>query len=1019
MRPLLASAAVAAIATAMVSPAAAETVISTATTVPVTTSALGDIRISTTGSIKLTSGNAVTINSSHKVTNEGEIAITGSNGSSAILANPGLTGDITNKGTIQVVEDYTPADSDNDGDKDGPFALGNNRFGIRIAPGGTYTGNVVNSGTITVEGNQSAGIAIDSALTGNLSTTGKIIVTGDNSVGIRTGAVSGNVVIGNLSETEVQGANSVGVLVGGDVGGALIVQGNIATSGYRTATLPSDTSKLDADDLLQGGSALVVAGDVAGGILIDTRPADNSTTDTDEDDDGIPDASESTGTIESFGAAPAVQIGSSAEAIAIGKVGSSDFSLINRGVITGAGVYAGVGATGVKIGGTGHGVTFAGALANSGAISATANSASATALAIGAGATLPNIANSGSIAATGGGDADDRATAILVDSGANVASLTNSGSITATRSGSAGGAAAIVDMSGTLATIQNGGQIGVANADEVGDSATAIDLRLNTSGATIRQVAAASGRPAPIILGDIYLGTGNDLLDVQSGKIIGDIDFGGGSDVLLLNGGSLFQGDLANSAGLAVAVGGGSTFNATNVGTVNLASLTAAANANIGVTIGDGANTLYNVAGTATFGEGTKVLINIDSFANAEGTFTIVDAGTLVGGDNLTGAVTVLPFLFDSEVTANSADGTVQVEVSLKGDEELQLNRSEAAILGAALDAVDADRPVALALLGVTDAGQLKSELQQLMPEHAGGVFETATKGSRLSAQFLGMPGMPSGLWLQQVAWGSAKSVGDTASYKLASWGATGGYDLALGKFGAVGLTGAYYFGRDTHLDNDLSSDQYEGGLYWRGTWGPVRAYARGTAGTVEFKSTRNFTGVVGGSAVSRSATGKWKGKTASFTAGLSYEARIGRVTLRPNARVDYFKLDEDGFTETGGGPAIDLTVRSRDSHESAVEGSLAFGYDLLKPNPGQMWMRVEVEAGRRQILKSKVADTVASFGAGLPFTLQPDKRTSGWRGAARLLGGGEIASVAAEANAEERQGNVGIAGRLGVKLKL
>ena len=60
--------------------------------------------------------------------------------------------------------------------------------------GGTFTGNIANSGDITVEGNQSAGIAIDSTLAGNLSITGgSINVLGDNSVGIRTAAVNGNV----------------------------------------------------------------------------------------------------------------------------------------------------------------------------------------------------------------------------------------------------------------------------------------------------------------------------------------------------------------------------------------------------------------------------------------------------------------------------------------------------------------------------------------------------------------------------------------------------------------------------------------------------------------------------------------------------------------------------------------------------------------------------------------------------------------------------------------------------------
>ena len=71
--------------------------------------------------------------------------------------------------------------------------------------GGTFTGNIVNGGTITIEGNQSAGIAVDSALTGSLTNTGKITVLGNNSVGIRAGAVSGNVAIGQRQRSRRSG----------------------------------------------------------------------------------------------------------------------------------------------------------------------------------------------------------------------------------------------------------------------------------------------------------------------------------------------------------------------------------------------------------------------------------------------------------------------------------------------------------------------------------------------------------------------------------------------------------------------------------------------------------------------------------------------------------------------------------------------------------------------------------------------------------------------------------------------
>ena len=64
----------------------------------------------------------------------------------------------------------------------------------------------------------------------------------------------------------------------------------------------------------------------------------------------------------------------------------------------------------------------------------------------------------------------------------------------------------------------------------LGDNATAIDLRATAPGATVRQVAAACGKPAPLIAGNILFGAGNDTLDIQAGNVLGKVDFGGGAD---------------------------------------------------------------------------------------------------------------------------------------------------------------------------------------------------------------------------------------------------------------------------------------------------------------------------------------------------------------------------------------------------------------------------------------------------------------------------------------------------------
>ena len=1068
MRSLLGTTAFGAIVAATFAvPASAETIISTAVTTPQSTSASGDIRISSTGSVKPASGTAVTLNTNNYVRNEGTIQVTGANDSVGILGNSGVTGEITNSGTITIDESFTATDTDSDGDLDGLFAQGSGRFGIRVLGPGTFTGNIGNSGTITVEGNQSGGLVVDSALAGNLNISGTIKVLGNDSVGVKAGDVSGNVIL-STGTIEVQGGNSVGVALNGDIGGALVIQNAIQNTGYRYTQVPADTSKLDADDLLQGGSALVVAGSVGGGILFDARPADNSTTDTDEDDDGVADASETTATILTVGSAPAVQIGSGTEATNIGAVANSGGrGVVVKGSITGNGAYKNVAANGMVIGGLGQSVNITGGMTVSGSIAATATEGTATALRIGAGGTVPVVEVSGILSATGGGTASTGVRAIVIDAGATVNTVRNTGTVRAVLNASDGSATAILDNSGTLSLIENSGVLGVVGAAALGDKATAFDLRANASGATVRQLAVTTGT-APTILGQMLFGAGNDRLDVADGGVIGaakfgagnntlllsgdavmtgavtfgggsdtvqlggtsavfgDVDFGGGADALTLAGTSSLTGQLLNSAGLAVNLGAGTKLNTTNLGAVNLASLTTGVGSSLGVTIdsGMGTSTLFDVSGAANFGTGTLLDITLVSLADVEGTYKVLEAGTLAGAGNLVTSTDSIPFIFDSSVVTN-VPNEVSVTIRQKTADELGINASEDSILNAVLNAADADDLISGVFLGVDDSEGLQAALQQMLPDHAGGAFETATRGARLTNRIFTDPKAPLvrrgtlGFWMQQVAWGGSKSIGASSSYDLSGWGATGGVETILGPLGSVGLSLAYLAGKDGKGigDNELVSSQYEGGAYWRGALGPIRAFARATVGTLDFDGSRFFSAEVAGSTLTRQADGEWKGRIYSGAAGVTYDARVGPLWIRPTASIEFLSLKEKGYTESGGGEAFDLTVDSRKSTETAVNATVALGYDIIRAdNFDDTFVRVELEAGRRQILDTELGETTARFGDGAPFTLESEKRTSGWVGAGRVIGGGAGIALSGEIGAEEQQEEMSLGGRLGLQ---
>ena len=288
-RYLLAGTALATLA----APLAAQTLVEWKRTQPIRTSQLNDgtgdaVKVTDTGSIELTAGSAIIVDSDHDAVNEGKIVVANANGASGMEVVGDRQADIVNAGTITIDETYTPEDIDKDKDLDGPFAVGRDRAAIRVR--GNLTGDIRHTGTITVEGNESAGILATGLLDGDFVHDGETSVVGDDSVGVGLDDVTGNIRL--AGKITAVGAGSQGAHLGGDIDGALVVQGDISATGYRYTASPADPSKLDDDDLLQGGSALVIEGDVGNGIHFAVAPPDADKDDPDEDKDGIEDAKE-------------------------------------------------------------------------------------------------------------------------------------------------------------------------------------------------------------------------------------------------------------------------------------------------------------------------------------------------------------------------------------------------------------------------------------------------------------------------------------------------------------------------------------------------------------------------------------------------------------------------------------------------------------------------------------------------------------------------------------------------------
>jgi hypothetical protein len=1017
------------------------------------------ITIAKAGSVVLTGGTAVTMDSNHAVSNAGSISV--SNGAAGIVAAAGTSADIVNSGTITVDEPYAPVDDDKDGDLDGPFAIGSNRYGIRTL--GAHTGSISNSGKILVQGNDSAGISLGGSLSGNFTHNGETSVVGNRSIGVDAGAITGDVRLAGSVQARGQGA--VGARFGGDVAGAMVVQGTVTSTGYRYTTVPSDPSKLDADDLLQGGAALVIEGNVAKGIVLAVAPKDSDPAKDDEDGDGIPDASEGTARVISYGAAPAMVVGAENRDITVGPVAGTagGHGLQIDGGVEGRGLYANVDATGLAIGGRGGAVAIANGIAVNGTIAAISNGANATAVRIGAGTTTPELRNAGTINASGGS-----ATAVRIDAGASMPALRNSGSIKAS-SGKEGTAIALRDESGTLTALDNSGSISATGAEGQGRN-IAIDLSAASQGVTIRQLQVGAGFEAPTITGDVLLGQGNDVLSLADGKLTGNVSFGGGNntlalsgdavqagrvtfgagadkvtmegssrysgamdlgggaDTLKLSGSAVFSGSLLNASQAAVSMTGGtldlnkpSNLGALDMGSgsVLVATLDAAA----------GQGSAYTIGGTASFAEGSKLAIRLADVSSAEGSYQVLTAGSIQGRDNLETITEMVPFMFKAELDENAAANTIVVDVARRSVSELGLNRSQASAYDAVFAALSQDEEIEDVFLSITDGDAFRDSVGRMLPDHAGGGFEGISLGVRTLARQLQDPANPIdetrkiATTINLAFWGSDKDGGQTAGYDLEgyAWSFTGEYETGIGYFGA---TASYIWNHHTQGDaSEVESKSLEGAVHWRGRFGPIGGFARASIGHADFDSERRFIGLAGDEEVFRTIDGDWNGSFVTAIAGISAEGGSQYFFFRPQVSIDYVRLKEDGYSETGD-DALGLIVDGRKSDEVGLNAGLTLGVDLLGMKArDEGWMRIETEGGWREVLSGGLGATTARFARadaepGEAFTLDPEGTTGGWYARLRAYGGPSSFIMGGELSADRRHGEVGLALRGSLTVK-
>lgn len=996
--------------------AQAEVVINTSTNTAVKTStattagAADDIKLDTGGTITLkTAGaRAITIDSNNKVNVAGAIDMSASDaGATGIYVDGGRTSGITLSGKITVTDNLSPTDSDGDGIPNGPFADDKQRYGIRSVGTTPFIGNVslASGSAIQVEGKDSYGVRFENALTGNFTSDSTLNIVGTGVRGYSfEGGVTGDVIIGG--STTVTGENATALNLISNLTGGLTLDGSLVGTGYRLTTV-ADKATLDKlknpDDKLQAGPLVNISGNVTKGILLQSTIASTDSSkppaeqNTDEDGNGVEDTADGAASLSQYGGAAALKVGSATQDITINAINiattatdtykNQKFGLVVRGSIASSGVFEGVVAKAIETGGMGRTVTFENGILINGTVSASSYLAEARTANLLAG-TVANAFNvGGTLRAANSSTKNETAYALYIGSGAKVPEVNVSGTISAASTGSKSNATAIFDGSNTLVRLNNTGNItasitqtdddGNGVVDKTDNRAVAIDLSGNTTGVTLVQTDLKPDDntvAAPVISGDIRLGSGNDVVKIDGGFVIGNIDFGAGSNSLSITTNGIVGGKMTGSGTVsldivkgALNLDTGSKLNATTVnvrkeGTLRFVPDTANPNTPIIV-----------ASGAAVFETGAKVQIGMSSIVKPATRYTLLTASNITLGTLDTASLdSNIPYLYKAALSTNTANTALYADVRLRTQSETALSVNEFAAFDAIMTAAQGNASATRALLDPTTAEGFNKAYLSFLPDYSGETLLTLSKSNDgLSRTMASQSIIPQAgvnqYWAQEYGFQINRNRTDVTGFESTGFAFAGGVERGITSTQAAGLYLAYTAtnpkGTLGAPDEDLSSTDLSLGAYWRLDNGSgLKGWVRGGVGYANFESKRQILE----SAFIASSTAKWKGVSYSGSIGASYSVDAGWLSLTPMVSADYFGLKEDAHTETGGGTAFDLSVDERTGHIFSGTALLNIG----RSNKNALF-RPEIWVGYRNNFSAEIADTVARFGTATPFTLK------------------------------------------------
>ncbi|MEO1554306.1 MAG: autotransporter domain-containing protein, partial [Pseudomonadota bacterium] len=518
---------------------------------------------------------------------------------------------------------------------------------------------------------------------------------------------------------------------------------------------------------------------------------------------------------------------------------------------------------------------------------------------------------------------------------------------------------------------------------------------------------------APTLVGDILFGSGNDTLVATSGAIAGDTDFGMGDAIMELSdvgyAGDVTLSDGTNAVSLTdstftgdIIVGGTSTIfdltrsayegqlisdggldTLTAIDTDLLLTVDTAATLNTFSLTGDSvlhvdldpqaANSpaTLTVSDTATLGESVIIRPDLQGISSTDFTHTLIDAGTLVFDGTLDDSlIEGAPFLYTVALVANDDDrDTLDLEFTLKTPEELELDLNQAAAYSSVLDVFSSDDELGAALAEVTEGTEFYQIYNLLLPQRTDAATRYLSSQSSAAFGALGnrikalssSEDKPFGLWAQEYFTSiDIDADTDVPGYNGSGLGFAAGLDSRLGFLDVIGLHVNYSSGdfeEKTGGSNPVTTSSFGIGLYAKESLGPLDFAVASQLSSVDFNSRRE----IEIDTLAFNQTAEWTGTSAMTSASIASEFEAGLFYARPQISVDYFALEQDGYSE-GGDERLALEIGAADTDRTTATAVLDLGARLPVGDRNPAFIIPEVSIGYRSEISSTPYETTARF---------------------------------------------------------